>query len=124
MGELTFTYRLTSQSVLAYARALDMPLSSHSGRWIAPPTMPVVFWNIIDAPWLRPDNSYLHGRQSFVYAKPLLADSTLDCVLILTHSEQKKGRSGPLTLYTHLMTCKCEGEHILSAETVLIHLNN
>ncbi len=121
MDELRFTYRLTLQAVLSYANAVGMPLYPQSGRWIAPPTMPVGFWSIADVPWLNPDGIYLHGKQSFVYAKPLFADSDLDCRLTLVRCERKKGTNGMLTFYTHLLTCECEGELIASAETVLVH---
>nr|WP_281273444.1 MaoC family dehydratase N-terminal domain-containing protein [Cohnella lupini] len=91
---------------------------------IAPSTMPITFWKIADVPWLDKDNTFIHGRQSFIYKVPLKADSHLVCDLSLTKMEKKVGRSGELILYTHVLTCACKGEPIVTAETVLISIGD
>lgn len=124
MNKLEFAYLLAPEAVLAYAQSINAPLQRVDGTWLAPPTMPVTFWTIADAPWLDQDRIFIHGSQSFAYEKPLKAGSNLDCVLTLIRMEQKTGRSGLLTLYTHLLECSCKGERVVSTETVLISLED
>ena len=37
---------------------------------------------------------------------------------------QKEGRQGKLTFYIHTLVCRCEGELIVTAETVLIRVGD
>ncbi|MEJ9220607.1 MaoC family dehydratase N-terminal domain-containing protein [Paenibacillus glucanolyticus] len=124
MNKLEFAYHLTPEAILAYAHSTETPLQKIDGTWLAPPTMPVTFWTLADVPWLDKERTFIHGSQSFAYEKPLLAGAHLDCVLTLTRMEQKTGHSGALTLYTHLLECRCKGELVVSAETVLISLED
>jgi hypothetical protein len=91
---------------------------------VAPSTMPITFWKIREVPWLDKEKTFIHGRQSFTYMAPLKAGSHLDCELSLTKMEQKAGRSGDMSLYTHVLTCACKGEPIVTAETVLISIGD
>ncbi|QAY65831.1 FAS1-like dehydratase domain-containing protein [Paenibacillus protaetiae] len=120
MNKITFPYHLTAASIIAYAHSIEAPLQRIGEALIAPSTMPVAFWKIADAPWLDKGKTFLHGSQSFTYKAPLKAGAHLVCELELTKTEKKTGRSRNLILYTHVLTCTCGGERIVTAETVLI----
>ncbi|GLX70650.1 FAS1-like dehydratase domain-containing protein [Paenibacillus glycanilyticus] len=124
MIQITFTYHLTLEAVIAYSQSIEAPLQQIRDAWIAPATMPITFWKIADVPWLDPKTTYIHGKQSFAYNAPLTAGSQLDCVLTLTKVETKSGRSGNLELLTHTLTCTCKDKPILTAETVLITIGD
>ncbi|MNN88108.1 hypothetical protein D3C81_2057520 [compost metagenome] len=66
----------------------------------------------------------IHGSQSFLYEGPIFAGMILDCELSLSKIEKKTSRHGELTLYTHSLICKCNDEHIVTADTVLIQIGD
>lgn len=111
---------VTAEWITQYARSIEYPLQRIDGVLIAPATMPIIFWQEIDIPWMDRSESLIHGSQSFSYETPLKAGMLLDCELILTKVERKTGRQGILTLFTHTLTGRCDGRIIFSAETVLI----
>lgn len=118
MNRYTLQYYLTTESIIAYAQSIEAPVQKAGGVLIAPSTMPVTFWNIADVPWLDKEKTLIHGRQSFAYEAPLKAGSRLVCELALTKVEKKVGRSGALTLYTHILKCICRGELIVTVEEI------
>ncbi|MBM7566159.1 FAS1-like dehydratase domain-containing protein [Paenibacillus sacheonensis] len=124
MNRLVFRYRLTTASIMAYSQSIEAPLQKADEILIAPPTMPITFWKIADVPWLDQEITYIHGRQSFAYDAPLMAESHLDCELKLANLEHKAGSRGALTLYTHMLVCMCNGERIVAAETVLLSVGD
>ncbi|WMT43117.1 MaoC family dehydratase N-terminal domain-containing protein [Paenibacillus sp. D2_2] len=120
MNKLHFKLHLSAQSIMDYANSIEAPLQKIDDMLIAPTTMPVTFWQIAKAPWLSMDESLIHGMQQFHYEAPLMAEMDLDCELALSKVETKVGRQGELTLYTHTLTCTCEGNLIVTAVTTLI----
>ncbi|MWV42785.1 hypothetical protein GRF59_04020 [Paenibacillus sp. HJL G12] len=120
MTKLHQRVQLSAEWISAYAKSIGAPMQTLNGVLIAPATMPVIFWKGFDIPWLHMNKPLIHGSQRFSYEAPITADMTLDCELSLTKIEKKAGKQGELTFYTHSLVCKCEGEHIVTAETVLI----
>ncbi|MED5017290.1 MaoC family dehydratase N-terminal domain-containing protein [Paenibacillus chibensis] len=105
---------------MEYARSIEAPVQMANGVPVAPATMPVLFWQAFDIPWLNLTEPLIHGTQRFSYEAPITAGMTLECELSLTKVEKKTGHQGELTLYTHTLVCTCEGEPIVTAETVLL----
>lgn len=120
MNSTRFQIQLTPDSIVLYANSIHSPLQRIGGVAVAPSTMPVIFWKIEDAPWLHKETTMIHGTQKFYYHAPLMAGMDLNCELSLLKTEQKNGRQGVLTLYTHSLVCYHRGNPIVEAETVLI----
>lgn len=124
MNSIYHQIHVTGEWISDYAQSIEAPVQMINGKLIAPSTMPVIFWKAFDIPWLSKGESLLHGTQKFLYQAPITAGMTLDCELVLTSKVQKDGRQGKLTFYTHTLVCKCEGELIVTAETVLIQVGD
>jgi hypothetical protein len=120
MNIIRFQVQLTADSIMQYANSIDSPLQRIRGVAVAPSTMPVTFWKIEDAPWLSKEAAMIHGTQQFCYQVPLMAGMNLACELSLLAVEQKNGRQGVLTFYTHSLVCCHRGNRVAVAETVLI----
>lgn len=120
MKQLRHQLQITDTWIMEYARSIEAPVQMANGVPVAPATMPVLFWQAFDIPWLNLAEPLIHGTQRFSYEAPITAGMTLECELSLTKVEKKTGRQGELTLYTHTLVCTCEGEPIVTAETVLI----
>ncbi|MEC0372263.1 FAS1-like dehydratase domain-containing protein [Paenibacillus chibensis] len=120
MKQLRHQLQITDTWIMEYARSIEAPVQMVNGVPVAPATMPVLFWQAFDIPWLNLTGPLIHGTQRFSYEAPITAGMTLECELSLTKLEKKTGRQGELTLYTHTLVCTCEGEPIVTAETVLI----
>ncbi|KOR89569.1 FAS1-like dehydratase domain-containing protein [Paenibacillus solani] len=115
---------ITAQWITQYAQCIEAPLQRIDGDLIASATMPIIFWQAFDIPWLDPLEPYIHGSQNFSYVTPIREGMVLDCELTLTKVERKAGRQGGLTLLTHTLTCACNDEPIVTAETVLIRVGD
>ncbi|SES23579.1 MaoC family dehydratase N-terminal domain-containing protein [Psychrobacillus sp. OK032] len=113
---------VTSEWISKYAQSIEAPLQTLNGILIAPSTMPIIFWQEFDIPWLKEEIPLIHGTQHFSYEAPIVAGMVLDCELELTKVEKKVGKQGVLTFLTHTLVCKCEGDLIVTAETVLIQV--
>jgi hypothetical protein len=124
MNRVQHRLKITAQWITEYAQSIEAPLQMIQGEIIAPVTMPIIFWQEFNIPWLNIDEPLIHGSQHFSYKLPITAGMILDCELSLTNTEKKAGRQGELTLYTHTLICTCEGELILTAETVLISMGD
>ncbi|MDQ0195263.1 FAS1-like dehydratase domain-containing protein [Paenibacillus wynnii] len=122
MNMIRFQVQLTPDNIEQYANSIDSPLQKIGGVVIAPSTMPVTFWKMEDAPWLDREVAMIHGTQQFYYHAPLMAGMILTCELSLLKVEQKNGRQGLLTFYTHSLVCCHRGSPIAAAETVLIRI--
>jgi len=124
MNRVQHRLKITAEWITDYAQSIEAPLQMIHGEIIAPVTMPIIFWQALDIPWLNIDAPLIHGSQHFSYKSPITAGMILDCELSLTKTEKKVGRQGDLTLYTHTLVCTCDGEIILTTETVLISLGD
>ncbi|MFU1797437.1 MaoC family dehydratase N-terminal domain-containing protein [Paenibacillus azoreducens] len=124
MNKLQQRIHIRADSILQYAKSIGAPVQMLDGVLIAPATMPIIFWQASDIPWLPANGTLIHGSQHFSYEAPVVAGMTLDCELSLTRVEQKTGRKGQLILYTQTLICKCCGDLIVTAETVLISVGD
>lgn len=124
MNQVRKRLNITAHWITQYAHSIEAPLQWIDGDLIAPSTMPIIFWQELDIPWLKSHEPYIHGRQSFSYMTPIREGMVLDCELSLTKVDRKVGRQGTLTLFTHTLTCTCDGEPIVTAETVLIRVGD
>ncbi len=115
---------VTTEWISRYAQSIDALLQTLDGKLIAPSTMPIIFWQEFDIPWLTKDRALIHGTQSFSYENPITAGMLLDCELRLTNMEEKAGKQGLLTFLTHTLVCKCKDDLIVTAETVLIQVGD
>ena len=61
---------------------------------VAPITMPIIFWQYIDVPWLKNIPVVIHGKQNFSYKEPLLANQTYHCEIQLTNIQTKERKKG------------------------------
>lgn len=115
---------VTSEWISQYAQSIDAPLQMMDGKLIAPSTMPIIFWQEFDIPWLEEARALVHGTQDFTYETPIIAEMVLDCELTLTNVEEKVGKQGVLTFLTHTLACKCNDDLIVTSETVLIQVGD
>lgn len=115
---------VTAEWISQYAQSIDAPLQMIDGKFIAPSTMPIIFWQEFDIPWLKKARALIHGTQRFSYEEPLTAGMLLDCELTLTNVEEKVGKQGMLTFLTHTLVCKRNDNLIVTAETVLIQVGD
>ncbi|MFC7680104.1 MaoC family dehydratase N-terminal domain-containing protein [Paenibacillus sp. GCM10028914] len=123
MNTIQKKIHVTADWISQYASSIEAPLqTTMDGNLIAPATMPVIFWQEFDIPWINMRANLIHGIQRFSYESMLTSGMILDCELSLTNVERKAGRQGELTFYTHRLVCTCEGELIVTAETVLIRV--
>ncbi|GAB6989747.1 FAS1-like dehydratase domain-containing protein [Paenibacillus pini] len=122
MNRLEHRFHITSEWISEYAQSIQAPLQMIHGNLIAPATMPIIFWQAFNIPWLSVDTPLIHGKQSFSYKAPITAGMIIDCELSLTKIEKKAGREGDLTLFKHSLICTSEGRIICTAETVLISI--
>lgn len=124
MNRIRHQLHVTEEWITLYADSIEAPLQNIDGNLIAPVTMPIIFWQEFDIPWMDRTESLIHGSQSFSYEAPITAGMVLDCELTLTKVERKSGRQGTLTLLTHTLTGRSDGETIFTAETVLIRVGD
>lgn len=126
MNRIWHQLHVTTEWITLYAHSIEAPLQKVEGKLMAPATMPIIFWQEFDIPWLDRSESLIHGSQSFAYEAPLMAGMLLDCELALTKVERKSGSQGKgiLTLLTHTLTGRCGGQLIFTAETVLIRVGD
>lgn len=124
MNSIRQQIHVTEEWISDYAQSIDAPLQTMNGKVIAPATMPIIFWQAFDIPWLSMNAPLIHGTQQFSYQAPITAGMSLDCELVLTNVERKVGRQGVLTFYTHTLVCKCAAEVIATSETVLIRIGD
>ncbi|WP_391206404.1 MaoC family dehydratase N-terminal domain-containing protein [Psychrobacillus sp. L4] len=113
---------VSDEWISRYAESIESPVQTIKGKLVAPSTMPIIFWQEFNIPWLKKDVSLIHGTQQFSYKDPILAGMTLDCELTLTKVDKKVGKQGMLTFLTHTLACKSGGNLIVTAETVLIQV--
>lgn len=100
MNILRHRILITEEWISSYAQSIDAPLQTMNGKVIAPATMPIIFWQAFDIPWLSKNAPLIHGTQHFSYQAPITAGMSLDCELVLTNMVQKAGRQGVLIFYT------------------------
>ncbi|WP_438350735.1 FAS1-like dehydratase domain-containing protein [Paenibacillus sp. FA6] len=124
MNRVQHRLHITTEWITDYAASIEAPLQTIHGDLIAPATMPIIFWQAFDIPWLHIEAPLIHGSQQFSYKTPITAGMNLDCELCLTNVEKKEGRQGRLTFYTHTLECTCDGALIVTAETVLISVGD
>lgn len=124
MNKLEQRIHVSAEMITQYAKSIEYPLQSVNGVLIAPATMPIIFWKEFDIPWLDRDMPLIHGSQHFSYETPVTAGMILDCELTLVKVEKKSGSRNNLTLYTHTLVCTCDGSLIVTAETVLISVED
>ncbi|QFF97491.1 hypothetical protein PB01_00945 [Psychrobacillus glaciei] len=122
MKRLHVQLYVTDEWISHYAQSIESPIQTIHGKLIAPVTMPVIFWQAFNIPWLKTDTPLIHGTQQFSYKSPIIAGMTLDCEFTLTKVSKKEGKQGMLTFLTNTLDCKCEGNLIVTAETVLIQV--
>lgn len=124
MNRIRHQLHVTTEWITLYAHSIEAPLQNIDGNLMAPATMPIIFWQEFDIPWMDRSESLIHGSQSFSYEAPLMAEMLLDCELALTKVERKSGRQGILTLLTHTLIGRSGGRLIFTAETVLIRVGD
>lgn len=55
-----------------------------------PITMPIIFWQYIDVPWLENISVLIHGKQRFSYERALVANTIYQCHIQLTNLQQNQ----------------------------------
>lgn len=124
MRSVQHQLHISEEWITQYASSIEAPLQMMNGDLIAPATMPIIFWQAFDIPWLSKDAPLIHGTQHFSYEAPIIAGMNLDCELWLTKVEKKRSRQGWLTFYDHILVCSSDGVLIGTAETVLIRVGD
>ncbi|MBE3102854.1 MAG: MaoC family dehydratase N-terminal domain-containing protein [Bacilli bacterium] len=56
----------------------------------APVSMPIIFWQYIEAPWMNREKSFIHKYQSFHYDEPVMAGQTYSCKITLKSVQSKR----------------------------------
>ena len=112
--------QVSAKWIREYADSIHSPIQLLQGKLVAPSTMPVIFWQFFKE--TSDQIPMLHGSQKFYYEQPITAGMILDCELQLLKTEEKKGKTGKLTLFTYCLTCMCKGKLIVQATTILIQV--
>lgn len=89
MKKLQQRLYVTSEWISQYAQSIEAPVQTMNDTLIAPSTMPIIFWQEFDIPWLKEDIPLIHGTQHFSYEAPIAAGMVLDCELELTNVEKR-----------------------------------
>ncbi|WP_227939279.1 FAS1-like dehydratase domain-containing protein [Alkalihalobacillus deserti] len=112
-GESTKPVKITvtREMIAAYANSIqtdleiyvDIEFAKRAGYddIPAPPTMPVIFWQYFDVPWLQDAGPLIHRKQSFHYVEPLLASRTYVCSIQLLSVKKKQNKHGMMQLSNH-----------------------
>lgn len=88
---------------------------------VAPVTMPVIFWQYFDIPWLKHLPVIIHGKQSFQYNEPLIAGRTYECVIQLVSLKNKNRKNGTMMqIADHELTVSQEKKICAVSYTTLI----
>ena len=66
MNSVSHEIHVTAEWISEYAQSIEAPLQRMNGNLIAPATMPIIFWQVIDIPWLSMDTPLIHGTQHFI----------------------------------------------------------
>jgi hypothetical protein len=119
-----FIVQVTEEMIHSYLRALSIDKvkwEQTSEKIIAPPTLPIIFWQFADIFWL--DHFYesiIHGEQSFNYEKPILAGESYTCLITLKKIYYKEGKSGFLQLLDHELIGKNDQNEFRALSTLMI----
>ncbi|MFE6169411.1 FAS1-like dehydratase domain-containing protein [Viridibacillus arvi] len=88
---------------------------------LAPPTYPILFWQIAKLDWLdQLDVPLIHGEQKFNYLKPIVAGDTYICKIYLKEVKKKQGSTGVLWILKHVLEGYQNDELSFTSETTLI----
>jgi hypothetical protein len=120
MNKVRQQLHITAEWISDYAQSIGAPLQMIKGDLIAPATMPIIFWQFFDIPWLKTNVPLIHGTQHFTYQEPITAGMVLDCELSLTRMDKKEVRQEWMTFYYHTLIYTCGGNLIGTADTLLI----
>lgn len=90
---------------------------------VLPATYPVLFWRYVKIPWLDLNLPLIHGKQSFSYNEPLVANQTYDCFIQLTDVSEKEKGNFLLQFLTHRLVITKNGDEAATATSVLILKN-
>lgn len=93
--------KLTNAWIKRYAQSIGAPLQQKNNAFIAPSTMPAIFWQCFPNPPLH-NCVVIHGSQQFIYSKPLVSGMVLDCELTLV----KRKKLDTYTFFVFELTCK------------------
>jgi hypothetical protein len=87
----------------------------------APPTLPIIFWQHIDVPWLKDAGTILHGKQRFQTNEALIANRSYECVVMLKQISTKKTKNCLMQLSDHELIIKYKGcVHATALSTLII----
>ena len=121
---------ITSEMIASYAKAIHEDALIYYDKQVAiaagfknipaPPTLPIIFWQFINVPWLKDAGAIIHGKQQFHYEQPLLANRTYDCSIHLKDITKKQSKKGMMQLSTHELMIKFEDQIHATAITTLI----
>ncbi|MFC0562173.1 FAS1-like dehydratase domain-containing protein [Halalkalibacter alkalisediminis] len=102
---------VTREMIAAYAKSIDIDseiyvdieFAKKAGydNIPAPPTMPIIFWQYFDVPWLQDAGPLIHRKQRFLNVEPLLASRTYVCSIQLLNVKKKQNKHGMMQLSNH-----------------------
>ncbi|RBW70885.1 FAS1-like dehydratase domain-containing protein [Bacillus taeanensis] len=123
----SFRVHVTEEMICSYLGALGINTvkrQEESEKIIAPPTLPIIFWQFADTYWLNPSyQSIIHGEQIFDYEKPILAGEIYTCSITLKKIYYKEGKSGFLQLLDHELSGKNDRNEFRALSTLMIRQN-
>ncbi|WP_368504954.1 MaoC family dehydratase N-terminal domain-containing protein [Alkalihalophilus sp. As8PL] len=88
----------------------------------APPTMPFIFWQYLEVPWLDDVGVLVHGKQAFSYDQPLIANQTYQCSIQLLSLKTKVNKRGPIQIAEHQLSIHYNGVVHANALSTLVIL--
>lgn len=106
---------VTREQITSYVRAIqeknpmyyDLKAAKQMGYVDIPLpiTMPIIFWQYIDVPWLKHIPVLIHSRQQFCYERPLVANIVFQCHIQLTNLQQRRH----MQISEHTLTIEHQG---------------
>lgn len=56
MNSVRHQILMTAEWISDYAQSIEAPVQTTNGNLIAPSTMPIIFWQAFDIPWLSKES--------------------------------------------------------------------
>lgn len=122
---------LTTEMIQTYAKAIgetellykDLEVAKSLGYQDipAPPTLPIIFWQFIDVPWLENVGPVIHGKQRFLYKETLIANRNYDCMIQLTNLTYKMSKNRRMQRSEHELSIYRKNKlHATAVSTLII----
>ncbi|MBK3495186.1 MaoC family dehydratase N-terminal domain-containing protein [Viridibacillus sp. YIM B01967] len=127
----SFTVKVDRQDIQNFARSIknrnqlhyDLETAKKAGfpDIIAPPTLPILFWQNAKLDWLEQvEAPLIHGEQKFTYIKRIVAGDIYKCRIFLKDVMKKQGSTSVIWILKHVLEGYQNERLCFTSETTLI----